>query len=59
MNKIEVAARFMQGILANSDLYKPRHEDRELHWHKALAKEALDIVDALEEELVERYVDES
>lgn len=35
----EVAKAAMQGMLAHSRRYKPRKEDKDLHWHDAIAKD--------------------
>lgn len=41
------AAKAMQGMLAHSTRYKQRPEDKDLHWHKALVKEAFEVADAM------------
>lgn len=41
------AIKAMQGMLAHSTRYRPREQDKHLHWHEALAKEAHEIADAM------------
>lgn len=41
------AAKAMQGMLAHGTRYRPREQDKHLHWHDALAKEAREIADAM------------
>jgi len=41
------AAKAMQGMLSRPTRYKPRPQDKHLHWHAAMSKEAYEISDAM------------
>ncbi len=41
------AAKAMQGMLAHDTRYRPRQQDKLLHWHDAMSKEAYEIADAM------------
>lgn len=56
-NKLIVATFAMQGMLAHATRYKPRAQDQGLHWHKAIAKEAFDIAEAMGKEAEARIVE--
>lgn len=45
----------MQGMLAHSRRYGPRAEDKDLHWHDAMAREAFDLAEAVRREDGRRY----
>lgn len=47
LRRDEFAAAALNGMLAHTTRYKPRHTDCELHWHQAIAKEAYEIADAM------------
>jgi hypothetical protein len=39
--------QYTAAMLAHSTRYKPRDEDKDAHWHTAIAREANDLVDAM------------
>lgn len=41
------AAKAMQGMLAHATRYRPRQQDKLLHWHAAMSKEAYEVADAM------------
>jgi len=41
------AAKAMEGMLAHNTRYRPREQDKHMHWHEALANEAHEIADAM------------
>lgn len=43
----------VQGMLAHPRRYKPREEDAHMHWHDAIAKEAVDIANAVQRQMAE------
>jgi len=43
----DLASKAMQGMLSHNKRYKPREQDSGLLWHDALAKESVDIADAM------------
>lgn len=46
-DRLVIATLAMQGMLAHPTRYKPRQQDDGLTWHQAIAREALEIADAL------------
>lgn len=50
-----MAIAAMEGMLAHPRRYKPREQDKDLHWHDALATEAYDIAEALNREGTKRW----
>ena len=49
-----MALHLMAGMLAHPTRYRQRVEDAHLHWHAALAREALDMAQALVTEIDNR-----
>lgn len=43
----EIAIAAMQGMLAHPTRYKPRTNDKHLHWHDAISKEAHELACAM------------
>ena len=46
-SRLDAAAHVLSGMLAHQRRYQPRITDQHLHWHDAIAKEAVQLTDAL------------